>query len=418
MKRTGSQTARALIAGTLTLLICISMFIGSTFAWFTDSVTGASNRIIAGSLSVDLLMDATGNGGYTSIADGSGDIFTIGTTANETNATLWEPGKTQIAYLAIANLGTLDLKYQVALKVYNVRNDLYEVMKYKIVPDAQAGNGGIGSWVNTFPAAEAQSVVPGAQIVSGENAGDEAAPGVRLGHGETHYFALMVHMDEDAGNSYQLGEVDFDLQVLATQVTAETDGFDDQYDYAAAYPEASQAATAAAAYSTAEQTVLTVGVLTDTGSATVTMPTASVQTVDGTPLADNENVNLRVELTDDPTNFVLTDADNNTITYEVSLETDSGVSIESTGDAFLVDLNVGVIDLQSFAHDGTPMTQVAAKEDVVADGQYYYDATDGVITFMTVSFSPFTFEYRPVGGHVDKDCKRIDPAVSFSNGTF
>ena len=40
----------------LALLLCISMLIGSTFAWFTDSVTSGNNKIAAGTLDVQLFM--------------------------------------------------------------------------------------------------------------------------------------------------------------------------------------------------------------------------------------------------------------------------------------------------------------------------------------------------------------------------
>ncbi|MBQ7968673.1 MAG: hypothetical protein IJ292_02505 [Clostridia bacterium] len=42
------STKRALVASFLVLVMCISMLVGSTFAWFTDSVTSVSNKIIAG----------------------------------------------------------------------------------------------------------------------------------------------------------------------------------------------------------------------------------------------------------------------------------------------------------------------------------------------------------------------------------
>ena len=48
------STKRALLLSALSLLMCVSMLIGSTFAWFTDSVTSAGNKIQAGTLKVDL----------------------------------------------------------------------------------------------------------------------------------------------------------------------------------------------------------------------------------------------------------------------------------------------------------------------------------------------------------------------------
>ena len=73
MKRSKNQTKRALIASAVTLLMCISMFVGTTFAWFSDSVSSRNNRIVGGNLRVDLLMDPTKTNTYESIAGGSGD---------------------------------------------------------------------------------------------------------------------------------------------------------------------------------------------------------------------------------------------------------------------------------------------------------------------------------------------------------
>lgn len=48
------QTKRALLMSLLSLLLCCAMLIGSTFAWFTDSVTSGNNKIIAGNLDIEL----------------------------------------------------------------------------------------------------------------------------------------------------------------------------------------------------------------------------------------------------------------------------------------------------------------------------------------------------------------------------
>ena len=209
------STKRSLIASLLVLCLCLSSFVGTTFAWFTDSVTSAGNKIVAGTLDVQLLMDADVDGTYDDISDSTSPIFGEGSIAQDNNAeTLWEPGKTQVAYLAIKNNGNLDLKYTVGLSVQNVSKDLYEVMEYAIVPDADANNK-VTAWNG------GNSVVVGTQSVSGD---------VELKVGETHYFALAIHMDEFAGNEYQGGEVNFDLTVLATQLASEKDSFGTDYD--------------------------------------------------------------------------------------------------------------------------------------------------------------------------------------------
>ena len=48
------QTRRALLLSALSLLLCMSMLVGTTFAWFTDSVTSGRNMIAAGNLDVVL----------------------------------------------------------------------------------------------------------------------------------------------------------------------------------------------------------------------------------------------------------------------------------------------------------------------------------------------------------------------------
>ena len=226
------NTKRALLMSALSLLMCVSMLIGSTFAWFTDSVTSSGNKIVAGTLDVQLLMN-TGDG-YKDISDNANPIFGEGSIAQNNNAeTLWEPGKTQVAYLAIKNNGSLALKYTVGLDVQNVSKDLYKVMQYAITPDAQYNS--VTDW-----SGNGNNVVVGTQSVS---------ESVSLGVGETHYFALSIHMDEAAGNEYQGGEVNFDLTVLATQNTVESDSFNNQYDANADYDgEISNVTSLAAAF--------------------------------------------------------------------------------------------------------------------------------------------------------------------------
>ena len=111
------NTKRALICSLITLALCFTMLAGATFAWFTDSVKSHSNVIAAGNLKADLLLDAEGDGSYRSIAGVDGAIFSPAEVAQNSTATLWEPGKTQIAWLAVANAGNLAMKYNIVLDV-------------------------------------------------------------------------------------------------------------------------------------------------------------------------------------------------------------------------------------------------------------------------------------------------------------
>ena len=240
----------ALLLSFTSLLLCFAMLVGSTFAWFTDTATTGVNKIQAGNLDVELLMY---NGTeYANISKEPAPIFgsETSTVAQNNNLdTLWEPGKTQVAYLAIKNEGNLDLKYQVALNVTNLADgkDLYKAMRYAIVPDAKGTDSELPAWTT------GNSVIPGAQIVSDPNTKDAAPAGVKLLHGETHYFALLVHMDENAGNGYQNGKVEFDLKVYAAQLNSESDSFNNEYDKNAKYDKGNTPPADAKKVATAEE---------------------------------------------------------------------------------------------------------------------------------------------------------------------
>ncbi|MBQ7364533.1 MAG: hypothetical protein IJW46_02920, partial [Clostridia bacterium] len=48
------NTRRAFLASLMALLLCFSSLMGTTYAWFTDSVTSANNVIQSGNLDVEL----------------------------------------------------------------------------------------------------------------------------------------------------------------------------------------------------------------------------------------------------------------------------------------------------------------------------------------------------------------------------
>ena len=221
---TNNTTKRALISSALALFLCFVMLIGTTFAWFTDEVSSNGNVIQAGELNVELWQHTAD--GSNEITDSSDPIFgkADSTTANANTAnTLWEPGKTQTVYLSIKNAGSLSLKYKVAIEVVDSEKNLHEVMEYIITPDATVDAPVAKSdlnWANGLP------VDLGINIASED---------VSLPVGSEHFFALSVHMDEYANNDYQLGNVVFNIKILAAQLSDEVDSYDNLYDALATY---------------------------------------------------------------------------------------------------------------------------------------------------------------------------------------
>jgi len=206
------STKRALLLSALSLLLCVSMLVGTTFAWFTDSVTSAGNKIQAGTLKVDLeLLEKDGT--WTSLKDSPKAIF---------NYNKWEPGYTEVKILKIVNEGSLALKWlakfvsdQELTKLADVI-DVYVNTSVTEMPDAR---GDITTWT------------PVGTVADFVNTIKETTNGSLLA-GESAYLGIALKMREEAGNEYQgldLGGA-FDIQILATQYTYESDSFDDQYD--------------------------------------------------------------------------------------------------------------------------------------------------------------------------------------------
>ena len=238
-----TKTKKALIMSVLSMVLCIAMLIGMTFAWFTDTASTGVNKIQAGNLDVQLLMrDETKDSlSYKDISDAKEPIFGPGNTANENNqATLWEPGKTQVAYLAVRNAGNLALKYNIVLDITD--NGLADALQYVIVPQGkQAGkdqlwcSDEVADWSSVKVKGDAQPLPKGRVTAAPNGCLDEIAKDSTKVN-ETEYFALVVHMDEAAGNEYQDKYVNIDVTVVATQKDAEYDSNGNDYDKDVNFP--------------------------------------------------------------------------------------------------------------------------------------------------------------------------------------
>ena len=208
------STKRALLLSALSLLMCVSMLIGSTFAWFTDSVTSAGNIIKSGTLDVTMeWANGTEDPASATWTDASkGAIF---------NYVLWEPGYTEVRHIKIANEGTLALKYQLNIIANGEVSDLADVIDvFYLDPAAQI--------------AERTALTADKKIgtLTEVLANISTTASGNLLAGESVTVTLALKMQESAGNEYQEKSIgsDFAIQLLATQFTHEEDSFDDQYD--------------------------------------------------------------------------------------------------------------------------------------------------------------------------------------------
>ena len=209
-------TKRSLLMSALAMLLCVSMLIGSTFAWFTDSVTSAGNIIKSGTLDVEMYWAdgtkavPTADADWENAADGA--IFKYD---------LWEPGYTEVRHIKIENKGSLALKYQLNILPNGEVTDLADVIDvYYLDPAAQ---------LNDRASIDAQYRLGTlTEVLAGM--ADTASGELLAGKSDTVTIALK--MQESATNEYQdkyIGS-SFSIQLLATQLTYEEDSFDDLYD--------------------------------------------------------------------------------------------------------------------------------------------------------------------------------------------
>lgn len=233
MNKTKS-TKRALLASILSLLLCVTMLIGSTFAWFTDSVTSGNNKIVAGNLDVELeYLDADGQ--WQKVTDTT--VLFSALEADGETENLWEPGHTEIVYLKVTNAGNLALQYNLTVTASNeteFENALGETGK-KLSEFLVFGQVESDDEIEEFESREDAWEAAGSTL----GLASYRASGELLETGDAKYIALIVYMPTTVGNeaNYRgdvVPSVDLGVTLFATQTPYERDSFGDDYDEFAA----------------------------------------------------------------------------------------------------------------------------------------------------------------------------------------
>ena len=359
-------TRRALFMSAMSLLLCFTMLLGTTFAWFTDSVSSMNNLITAGNLDVDVY--------YGNPAD-KNSINNISTLFND--VTLWEPGVVAYENLTVANLGTLALKYDMTVNFANenyvvdadgntTEYSLSDVLKVGLVDDGVADGleredviASVKSWVDM------------SDFETGGILGNELYPeGNEDSYPAQETLGIVVYWEpSEEDNNYNVnnkqttsdGEplyVDLGVTVVATQLTYEEDSFDENYDAEAKFP------------------IVAGGVLEEGATEALTL-TAGKVTVEVPAGAEAGNYVLTV--TD--YNVVQDEEGNTDITANITVTRDDE-TVNNDGINFTVTFDTDIMsDGHAITHNG------------VSIPTYNYDLYTGKLSFITTSFSPFAVSY-------------------------
>ena len=212
---TQTKTKKALLMSVLSMVLCVAMLVGMTFAWFTDTASTAVNKIQAGNLKVGLEMATQWdeNGNPTAWADASDTTLTFKTADNRAaDKILWEPGCTyKLPELRVVNNGNLALKYKIQITGIKGDAELNKVIDWTI------NNADMSTEYMLTPAEKYSNNI----TISG-------------------------HMQESAGNHYMDMSIEgIAITVYATQMQHENDSKDNTYDSGATLPETKSASDAA-----------------------------------------------------------------------------------------------------------------------------------------------------------------------------
>ena len=201
-------TKRALLTSALALLMCVTMLVGATFAWFTDTASTGVNKIQAGDLNIELQMKDN-NGNWINAEGKTLPFLVNGKIPAEGTQILWEPGCTYtLPELRIVNNGNLALKYKVVVSGIRGSAKLNKVIDWTMKLD---GTDFIVGSEHSLAAKNNDTV-------------------------DFDSFTISGTMDKNAGNEYQNESIDgISINVYATQDTVENDSFGNTYDANATY---------------------------------------------------------------------------------------------------------------------------------------------------------------------------------------
>lgn len=195
------STKRALTASIVSLVLCVAMLIGTTFAWFTSTASTKVNKIQAGNLKVDIV-DEDGNS-----LQNTPLTWKKSSNAPKDEEILWEPGCTyELEPFYIKNDGNLALKYKIEITGITGDDKLNEVLDWTI----SEGTDKDSKFGTEY------------HLSAGQRSSEK--------------FTISAYMRESAGNDYQNLSIDnVAVTVYATQYTEEYDSNDNQYDKDAEY---------------------------------------------------------------------------------------------------------------------------------------------------------------------------------------
>lgn len=188
---------RSIILCALSLALCVALLVGSTFAWFSDSITNSGNTITAGNLTAQWF--------YRTLNDDTAAYEPVSEELALFSAdTVWQPGEPHGYDFKVENTGSVDFEWELTIDLADTagesQNNLTDVLVVYV--------DGVKSEVG---------FTDGAVVINGTLVATDDETTAETDESSCE-FSLAFAIHEDAGNDYQNSSVSFSLTLSARQV--------------------------------------------------------------------------------------------------------------------------------------------------------------------------------------------------------
>jgi len=218
----------------LCMVLCVTMFLGTTYAWFTSEVTNEGNEIYIGTLDVGLFA-------------GDKDLSDLNNKLFDSNIR-WEPGYTALETVTVKNEGQLAFRYELTFTDGKVNGEVEKTLAE------------VAQWFDVWCYHDSQNTVPtpenyeqiteengwtkvgslddalnGKPVLLGSMTKDDVAADPKT----AHTYTIALHMNGEKGleegqqkdlNSLMGQRISLNVKLVATQLSGEEDAFGDTYD--------------------------------------------------------------------------------------------------------------------------------------------------------------------------------------------
>ena len=119
-----NSTKRSLFSSVVAIMLCCTMLLGTTFAWFTDEASTGRNTSQAGNLDMKVSYKPYNSAQDWTEVDSTTPVFS--------DQTLYEPGYTEAVWLEIKNEGSLAFRSELGIDIYSEKELSYLLFRGRI----------------------------------------------------------------------------------------------------------------------------------------------------------------------------------------------------------------------------------------------------------------------------------------------